>query len=32
MRSPIGWAALVVSVLLAALGHVLIHRIAAVDP
>jgi tight adherence protein B len=32
MRSPIGWAALVVSVLLAALGHVLIRRIAAVDP
>jgi tight adherence protein B len=32
MRSPIGWAALVVSALLAALGHVLIRRIAAVDP
>jgi tight adherence protein B len=32
MRSPIGWAALVVSALLAAVGHVLIRRIAAVDP
>ena len=30
--SPLGWAALVLSVVLAALGHVLIARIAAVDP
>jgi tight adherence protein B len=31
-ESPLGWAALVLSVVLAALGHVLIARIAAVDP
>jgi tight adherence protein B len=30
--SPLGWAALVLSVVLAALGHVLIARIASVDP
>ena len=30
--SPLGWAALALSVVLAALGHVLIARIAAVDP
>jgi tight adherence protein B len=32
VESPLGWAALVLSVVLAALGHVLIARIAAVDP
>src|SRR5204862_6882825 len=31
-RSPLGWAALLGSVLLAAIGHVLIVRIAAVEP
>ena len=31
VTSPVGWAAIVVSVLLAAAGHVLIRRIAAVD-
>jgi len=30
--SPLGWAALALSVALAALGHVLIARIASVDP
>ena len=30
--SPLGWAALLVSALLAGVGHVLIARIAAVDP
>ena len=30
--SPLGWAALALSVVLAALGHVLIARIASVDP
>jgi tight adherence protein B len=30
--SPLGWAALLLSVLLAGLGHVLIARIAAIEP
>jgi len=30
--SPLGWAALLVSALLAGLGHVLIARIAAIEP
>lgn len=32
LESPLGWAAIVCSVALAAAGHVLIRRIAAVDP
>jgi len=32
VRSPLGWAALLASASLAGLGHVLIARIAAVDP
>ena len=32
VRSPIGWAALAMSVGLAALGHVLIRRLSEVDP
>ncbi|HSD03187.1 MAG TPA: type II secretion system F family protein [Gaiellales bacterium] len=32
LSSPAGWAAMAVSVLLAVAGHVLIRRIAAVDP
>ncbi|MGH3075134.1 MAG: hypothetical protein ACRDQC_09415 [Gaiellales bacterium] len=32
VASPLGWAALILSIVLAALGHVLIARIASVDP
>jgi tight adherence protein B len=32
LASPLGWAALLVSALLAGLGHVLIARIAAIEP
>jgi tight adherence protein B len=32
LGSPLGWAALAGSALLAAMGHVLIRRIAAIDP
>ena len=32
VASPLGWAALLLSALLAGIGHVLIARIAAVDP
>jgi tight adherence protein B len=32
VASPLGWAALLVSALLAGLGHVLIARIAAIEP
>jgi Flp pilus assembly protein TadB len=32
LRSPLGWIAIGASACLAALGHVLIARLAAVDP
>jgi Flp pilus assembly protein TadB len=32
VRSPLGWLALLLSAGMAALGHVLIMRISAVDP
>jgi Flp pilus assembly protein TadB len=32
VRSPLGWVALAMSAGLAALGHVLIRRLAEVDP
>lgn len=32
VASPLGWAALILSIVLAALGHLLIARIASVDP